>query len=146
MHTGTQVADLILLLRRERTCRELKEIAGSLDVCYLVAFYERIEELYFPYFTESIHTEYQALHNSVFTANSVLRSLMPAAEVQTVLRRFIMRCLSGELHASQALGLYLGREDFWPVSVDEEKQEQVLEVVMKVPIAVTLQLYKALDS
>jgi len=30
--------------------------------------------------------------------------------------------------------------------VDEEKQEQVLEVVMKVPIATTLQLYKALDS
>ena len=128
----------------------------AVKVGSIVSLYEIIEEKYFPYFKEFVGLAYRSEEHKeeVLDGLSTFHSFLlqsptnPDLETLTkVVRRFIMRCLIGEIQGDIPIQFYLKRGDFWPQEFDEDFVDELMDQFPpQIQVKHTILIVDALDQ
>lgn len=115
-----------------------------IQVGQIVALYELLECLLFPYSKNLVKDEFTAETSEVelFLASLDFSSSLPIGELQLVIMRLILRLLIADIDPQHEIGLYITRPDLRA----EDCTEQQVDIFKNVTLAHTMQVYNFLEK
>ena len=103
----------------------------------LVSLYEHMEDKYFLYLKEFIPSKYRSreggedLLPGLMEFEGVMKDCQVHLDIQILgkaLRRFIMRCLIGDIDPQLPILYYLKRSDLWPAELGEDRLDELMDL------------------